>query len=193
MLACERGECAIDVLCHACYALYPDLLEKVRCRGRSVVRSPTTHGASRGHGHVWHPKPQKNDRISILGSPTTPPHLHRAATYEEGCSQSEASSKACLWQPKCPRLLNLHMRLGINFVFACPSKSSAQARQAGEAVVLSLWTTNEAAINRPARQASLQARSSSRVSRCRERHQGNGDSFASGPELTFEQLLGSTT
>ncbi|CAE7639145.1 SBNO1 [Symbiodinium pilosum] len=43
-----------------------------------------------------------------------------------------------------------------------------EARQAGEAVVLSLWTTNEAAINR---------------------HQGNGDSFASGPELTFEQFV----
>ncbi|OLQ14077.1 Protein strawberry notch-like 1 [Symbiodinium microadriaticum] len=43
-----------------------------------------------------------------------------------------------------------------------------EARQAGEAVVLSLWTTNEAAISRHLQGA-------------------GGDSFASGPELTFEQ------
>ncbi|CAE7253047.1 let-765 [Symbiodinium sp. CCMP2456] len=45
-----------------------------------------------------------------------------------------------------------------------------EARQAGEAVVLSLWTTNEAAISRHLQGA-------------------GGDSFASGPELTFEQFL----
>eukprot|EP00439_Symbiodinium_sp_Y106_P005951 s5968_g1.t1 len=45
-----------------------------------------------------------------------------------------------------------------------------EARQVGEAVVLSLWTTNEAAISRHLQGA-------------------GGDSFASGPELTFEQFL----
>ncbi|CAE7649463.1 pksJ [Symbiodinium microadriaticum] len=45
-----------------------------------------------------------------------------------------------------------------------------EARQAGEAVVLSLWTTNEAAISRHLQGA-------------------GGDSFASGPELTFEQFM----
>ena len=101
--------------------------------------------------------------------------------------------KGLLVAAKVSKAVELAHEAGHQFRLCFPSKSSAQARQAGEAVVLSLWTTNEAAINRPARQASLQARSSSHVSGCRERHQGNGDSFASGPELTFEQLLGGST